>query len=180
MVPSVFVIQIMFALKPWEKNQAIVQICQRHTGNKYKLQFLLQSSVKRKPRYANQPDICLSFFFWFISTYITPRNTVVPTCLTWKAGDCWRRIICRVTLMVINCENVKTFTSVYVGVLFHIRFLMKSLATVLAGVRPGVGVDKQVCRERGWTLEGFAAHLALETFFLIKDKDKKKWGTIIS
>lgn len=51
--------------------------------------------------------------------------------------------------MVTNCENVKTFTSVYVGVLFHIRFLMKSLATVLAGVRPGVGVDKQVCRERG-------------------------------
>lgn len=41
-------------------------------------------------------------------------------------------------MVVVNRENIKIFTCVNVRVLLHIGFLVKSLAAVLAGVRPGV------------------------------------------
>lgn len=41
------------------------------------------------------------------------------------------------------------FTSVNVRVFLHIRLLVEPLAAVLAGVRPRVRVDEQVCGESG-------------------------------
>lgn len=61
------------------------------------------------------------------------------------------------------------FTSVNVRVFLHIRLLVEPLAAVLAGVRPRVRVDEQVRGEGGGAFEGFAAHLALEAFFLRVD-----------
>lgn len=51
-----------------------------------------------------------------------------------------------------------------IGVLLHIRFLMEPLPAVLAGVRPSVGVDKQVCGKCAGTFERLPALLALEYF----------------
>lgn len=61
---------------------------------------------------------------------------------------------------------VRLFTCVDVCVLLHVRLLVEPLAAVLAGVRPSVRVDEQVCGECGGALECFATHLALEAFFL--------------
>lgn len=61
------------------------------------------------------------------------------------------------------------FTGVNVGVFLHVRFLVEPLAAVLAGVRPRVGVDEQVCGESGGAFEGFATHFTLKAFFLRVD-----------
>jgi len=36
----------------------------------------------------------------------------------------------------------------YVGVLLHVRLLVKPLAAILAGIGPRVGVDQQMSAER--------------------------------
>ena len=58
------------------------------------------------------------------------------------------------------CQGRRTCMNV--SVLFHVRFLMEPLATVLARVGPGVGVDQEVCRQGGASLEGFATLFARE------------------
>lgn len=57
---------------------------------------------------------------------------------------------------------MRLLTRVNVRVFLHIRFLVEPFATVLAGVRPGVGVDEQVCGQGGGALERLPAHLTLE------------------
>ena len=54
-------------------------------------------------------------------------------------------------------------TCVDVGVLLHIRLLVKSLPAESASEGPGVRVDEQMSGEGGGPLEGLAALLALET-----------------
>lgn len=49
-------------------------------------------------------------------------------------------------------------TSVYEGVFLHVRLLVESFATVLAGIRPGVWMYEQMSGERGWPLEHFSTH----------------------
>lgn len=48
-----------------------------------------------------------------------------------------------------------------VGVLLHVRLLVKPLATILTGVRPRVGMDQEVSAECARPFEGFAALLTL-------------------
>lgn len=48
-----------------------------------------------------------------------------------------------------------------VGVLLHVRLLVKPLAAILTGVRPRVRVDQEVGAECARPFEGFAALLAL-------------------
>lgn len=48
---------------------------------------------------------------------------------------------------------VGLFTGVNVRVFLHIRLLVEPLAAELAGVRPGVRVDEQVCGESGGALK---------------------------
>lgn len=62
-------------------------------------------------------------------------------------------------------KSQDTRTGVDVGVLLHVRLLVKPLSAVLARVGPGVRVDEQVRRERRGPLEGLAALLALEGAF---------------
>lgn len=57
---------------------------------------------------------------------------------------------------------VVRLTSMNVCMLLHVRLLMEPFPAVLAGVRPGVGVDKKVGREGAGPLEGLATLLALE------------------
>lgn len=64
-------------------------------------------------------------------------------------------------------------TCVDVGVFLHIRFLVKSLAAVLAWVRPRVRVDQQVSGQRRGAFESLPAHLALETSFLYTQNEKR-------
>lgn len=52
------------------------------------------------------------------------------------------------------------------GVLLHVRLLVEALATVLARIGPGVGVDEQVGGKGGRTLEDFATLCAVECPFL--------------
>lgn len=49
----------------------------------------------------------------------------------------------------------------YVGVFLHIRFLVKALPAVLAGVWPSVRMDQQVRGQGAGPLETFATLLAL-------------------
>lgn len=51
-------------------------------------------------------------------------------------------------MYLLNHVSFAFVTCVNVGVFLHIRFLVKSLATVLAGVRPRVRVDQQVSGQR--------------------------------
>ena len=46
--------------------------------------------------------------------------------------------------------------------LLHVRFLMEPFSTVLTRVRPGVGVDQQVGREGGTSLERFSTLITLK------------------
>lgn len=64
---------------------------------------------------------------------------------------------------------VRFLTCVYVGVFLHIRFLMKSLAAVLAGVRPSIRVNQKMGGQRRGAFESLPAHLALKTSFLRVD-----------
>lgn len=48
-----------------------------------------------------------------------------------------------------------------VGVLLHVRLLVKPFATILTGVRPRVGVDQEVSAECARPFEGFTALLTL-------------------
>lgn len=57
-------------------------------------------------------------------------------------------------------------------VLFHVGFLMESLPTVLAWIGPRVRVDQEVGRERRRPFETFAAYLAVEASFLLRNTDK--------
>lgn len=67
-----------------------------------------------------------------------------------------------------------SLTRVDVGVLLHVRLLVEALAAELAGVGPRVRVDEQVGGQSGRTLEGFAAHLALEAALL--PGETRPWG----
>ena len=78
----------------------------------------------------------------------------VPACSAWKADD----------------PSKRRLTSVNVRMLLHVRLLVEPLAAVLAGVRPGVRVDKKMRGQGGGAFERLATHLALEAFFLIEDK----------
>lgn len=148
------------------------------------IEFLSQSSAwSRKTRYANPQRICLSFFFWFISTYITPRNNSCMLHLVsrWlQQEEQWTISLCISASIIKNmatcCRPLCKLwlTGVNVRVFLHVWLLMEPLAAVLAGVRPRVRVDEQVCGESGGALECFAAHLALKAFFLIKEKRAKR------
>lgn len=48
------------------------------------------------------------------------------------------------------------FTCVNVGVLLHVRLLMKPFTAILAGVGTGVRVNEQMRGQRGRALERFA------------------------
>lgn len=50
----------------------------------------------------------------------------------------------------------------YIGVFLHVRLLVEPLAAVLAGIRPGIRVDEQVCGKRTRPFKTLAALLALE------------------
>lgn len=139
------------------------------------IEFLLQSSAwSRKTRYANPQDICLSFFFWFISSYIILETIPAPGKQTITArGVMDSFFLFSIIKNMASYYKAMWLTGVNVRVFLHIRLLVEPLAAVLAGVRPRVRVDEQVRGESGGALEGFAAHLALEAFFLIKDKSTK-------
>ena len=61
---------------------------------------------------------------------------------------------------------VCVLTCVYVGVFLHVGLLVEALATVLAGVGPGVCVDEQVGGEGGGALECLATLFAAKRPFL--------------
>ncbi len=145
------------------------------------IEFLLQSSAwSRKTRYANPQDICLSFFFWFISSYIILETIPAPGKQR-RAMDSFF-LFSIIKNMATYCKTIYILwhTGVNVCVFLHIRLLVEPLAAVLAGVRPRVRVDEQVRGEGGGALEWFAAHLALKAFFLIKGKSAKPCYTIIN
>lgn len=71
-------------------------------------------------------------------------------------------------------SSKRSLTGVNVCVLLHVRLLVEPLATVLAGVRPCVRVNEEVCGQSRGALECFTAHLALEAFFLFQDIYVKK------
>lgn len=58
------------------------------------------------------------------------------------------------------------------SVLLHVGLLVEPLAAVLAWIRPGVGVDEQVRRQRGRPLEAFAADFAVEASFLETERKR--------
>lgn len=51
---------------------------------------------------------------------------------------------------------------------------MEPLPAVLAGVRPRVGVDEQVRRQRGRPLKTLTAYLAVETSFLKREQSQSQ------
>lgn len=53
-------------------------------------------------------------------------------------------------------------TRVDEGVFLHVGLLVESLAAVLAGVRPRVRVDQQVCGQSGRPLEAFPTDFTAE------------------
>ncbi len=57
-------------------------------------------------------------------------------------------------------------TCVYEGVFLHVGLLVEPLAAVLAGVRPRVRVDEQVCGQSGRALEHLSTHLAAKATLL--------------
>lgn len=57
-------------------------------------------------------------------------------------------------------------TCVDEGVFLHVGLLVESLATVLTGVGSGVGVNEQVCGQRGRPLEALATDLTVKASFL--------------
>ena len=61
-----------------------------------------------------------------------------------------------------DCPN-PVLTCVDVGMFFHVRFLVKPLATVLARVGPGVRMYEQMCGERRRALEGLFTLFTLQT-----------------
>ena len=65
-------------------------------------------------------------------------------------------------------------TCMDVGMLLHVRLLVKSLSTILAWVRPRVGVDQQVRGQRGAPLERLAALLARERLLVVVNRPKTK------
>ena len=60
----------------------------------------------------------------------------------------------------------RVLTGMDIGVLLHIRFLVETLPAVLARVRPRVGVDQQVRRQRAAPLESLPALRARELLLL--------------
>ena len=53
-------------------------------------------------------------------------------------------------------------TSMYVGVLFHIRFLVKSFSAIRTWERPRVRMYQQMRRQRRASFEHFLANIAYE------------------
>ncbi len=58
--------------------------------------------------------------------------------------------------------TIRFFSCVNIGVLLHIRFLVKSLAAILAWKRPRIRVDHHMSRQCGGALEAFPAVRAVE------------------
>ena len=54
-------------------------------------------------------------------------------------------------------------TCVYVCVFLHVRFLMKSLTTEIARIRPGVTVNEEMCGKCAASLECFATLWTLKS-----------------
>lgn len=51
-------------------------------------------------------------------------------------------------LILISPWNLQ-LTGVYVGVLLHVGLLVETLATILAGIWPGIAVDEQMRGQGG-------------------------------
>ena len=72
---------------------------------------------------------------------------------------------------MIQCVMIyRLLTSVDVGVLFHVRLLVESLATVLARIGTRVRVDQEVGGQRRTPLESLAALLAIESLFAVMNR----------
>jgi len=56
-------------------------------------------------------------------------------------------------------------TSVNVRMFLHIRFLVETFATILAWIRSSIWMDKEMCRQSGWSLKSFSTLLAFKNFF---------------
>lgn len=54
--------------------------------------------------------------------------------------------------------------------LLHVRFLVESLAAVLARVRPRVRVDQKVCGQGGGAFEAFPTDFAVEAPLLCDER----------
>lgn len=72
--------------------------------------------------------------------------------------EVWRLAKSLATLQTL----VRFFSCVNIRVLFHVRFLMKSLSTVVTWEGPCIRMNKHVCWKRGRAFERFVALFALK------------------
>jgi hypothetical protein len=65
-------------------------------------------------------------------------------------------------------------TSVDVGVLLHVRLLVKPFATILTRIRPRVGMDQQMRRQSRAALKRFPALFAREGLLIIVNSSERR------